>query len=119
MTKKVIYICEKLPQGYIGMNRLANKKFKALKGYPIPNYPRNTFYVYNGKGTDAPMVDRTIRHEEVEEHLLGKGWDYKKKRKVSAHDVANALEDDYNLKTDFVVVKGDGNKRGTVRRRME
>lgn len=92
--------------GYIGMNKQAAKKM----GIKYP-YSDDTFLIYRKMPKDK--IDRTIRHEEIEDHLLKKGWDYRKKRKVSAHDVANELEDNYDMS---VCVRGSGNKRGYVRK---
>lgn len=106
VPNKIVYVKEKLPQGFIGMNHMANRKFKVIK-----NHPKNTFYIY--RNGNKEQADRTLRHEEIEEHLMRtKGMSYDKKRALSAHDVANLMEDDYDLK---VAVKGSSSRRGTTR----
>ena len=105
MPNKIVYVKNKImPGSYIGMNKMAALKLK------VPHKGKNVFYIYND-GNKGRM-GRTIRHEEIEDHLLSKGWDYRRKRKVSSHDVANALEDNTDL---IVKTHGDSSKRGSIR----
>jgi len=101
MPNKIVYLKDKLPQGFIGMNARANKKFKVVK-----NHPKNTFYIYDDGNKDR--VNRTILHEELEEDLMRrKGLSYKK-----SHAISNLIEDNPDL---IVRVRGDNHKRGSNR----
>lgn len=103
MPNKIIYVKRKIGNGYIGMNYPASKKLK------ISHNGKNTFYVYQKMPKDK--IDRTIRHEEIEEHLMRKkGLSYNK-----AHQISNLIEDNNDLQ---VIVRGSNNRRGTIRRRI-
>lgn len=104
MPNKIVYIKKKLPQGFIGMNAQANRKFKIVK-----NHPKNTFYIYNDGNKDR--MQRVLVHEENEEFLMReKGLSYKK-----AHQISNLIEDNPDLR---VKVHGSSRARGTIRRRL-
>lgn len=80
MKFKIVYVNEKIGNGFIGMNSIAAKEL----GIPF-NYPRNTILIY--KPMPKNKKKRTIRHEKIEFSLMRKGMKY-----VEAHSISNRLE---------------------------
>jgi hypothetical protein len=82
MKFKVIYVKDKLPQGYIGMNKPA---YEEIYHKPYP-YPKNIILILKGMG--KAQTRRTITHEKHELIVMSKGLKYHK-----AHIMSNRVED--------------------------
>jgi len=82
MTKyKIVYVKEKIGNGFIGMNWYAAKELHIK--FP---YSKHTILIW--KDFDKKRMRRTIQHEKVEIELMRRGMKYDR-----AHAVSNILED--------------------------
>jgi hypothetical protein len=113
----VIYVPEKIGPGrYFGMTHSASK---VLSDSGKPKIKRNEIFIYDKQNPFRKEED--LRHEIIERPLLKAGFPYENEEGTGAHQAADILQSERDLIVNVrnIKVRGDGSKRGTVRRRSQ
>jgi hypothetical protein len=111
----VVYVPKKIGPGkYYGMTHPASK---VLPDSGKLNIKSNEIFIYDKQNPFRKEED--LRHELIERPLLKAGFPYENEEGTGAHQTANILQGERDLMVHVgnVRVRGDGSKRGTIRRR--